>query len=160
MNISYISLGSNMGDRFEMLQQAVQLLNQHPQISVRKISSLYETDPVGYTEQKPFLNMVVCLQTELSALELLDACQEIEQKLHRKRIIRWGPRTIDLDILLYNDDAMETERLTIPHPRMYERDFVLIPLVEIDPSLKSGAKPPSQGVRHWKTYGSLEEFIQ
>lgn len=160
MNKSYLSLGSNMGDRFEMLKQAVQLLNQHPQVKVQSISSLYETDPVGFTDQDPFLNMVVQVQTELTALELLDVCQEIEQKLHRKRLVRWGPRTIDLDILLYNQDNMKTERLIIPHPRMHERNFVLIPLLEIAPSLKTFDKLPSQGVRLWKTYGSVEELIQ
>lgn len=160
MNSSYLSLGSNMGDRFEMLKQAVRMLNEHPQVEVRSISSLYETDPVGFTDQEPFLNMVIYIHTELSALELLAACQEIEQKLQRKRLIRWGPRTIDLDILLYNQDNMDTEKLTIPHPRMHERDFVLIPLSEIAPSLENLDKPPSQGVRLWKTYGSVEEFIQ
>ncbi|MCJ1908488.1 2-amino-4-hydroxy-6-hydroxymethyldihydropteridine diphosphokinase [Planococcus ruber] len=160
MNISYLSLGSNMGDRFDMLKQAVKLLDQHPQIWVKSISSLYETDPVGYTEQEPFLNMVVCLHTAMTAIDLLDVCQGIEQKLDRKRLIRWGPRTIDLDILLYNQETIETERLVVPHPRMYERDFVLIPLIEIAPSLKEEAKPLNQGVRLWKTYTSVEDFIE
>ena len=159
MNISYLSLGSNMGDRFDMLKQAVKLLDQHPRILVQSISSLYETDPVGYTDQEPFLNMVVCLRTDMTAIGLLDVCQEIEQRLDRKRLIRWGPRTIDLDILLYNQETIETERLVVPHPRMYERDFVLIPLVEIAAFLKDEVKPSAQGVRLWKTYTSLEDFI-
>lgn len=159
MNISYLSLGSNIGGRFDMLKQAVKLLYQHPRIMVQSISSLYETDPVGYTDQEPFLNMVVYLHTEMTAIELLDVCQEIEQKLNRRRLIRWGPRTIDLDILLYNQETIETERLVVPHPRMHERDFVLIPLVEIAPHLKDEVQP-SQGVRLWKTYTSLEDFIR
>ena len=160
MNESFLSLGSNLGDRLSMLKQAVRLLREHPQVEVCRISSLYETDPVGFTDQNPFLNMVVHLQTSLSALELLDICQEIEQKLARKRTVRWGPRTIDLDILLYNQDNMKTERLIVPHPRMQERAFVLIPLLELHPSMEGAEKPSSTGVRLWKKYSGVEEFIQ
>ena len=160
MNESFLSLGSNMGDRLSMLKQAVRLLQEHPQVEVCRISSLYETDPVGFTDQNPFLNMVVHLQTSLSALELLDVCQEIEQKLDRKRTVRWGPRTIDLDILLYNQDNMKTERLIVPHPRMQERAFVLIPLLELYPSMEGVEKPSSTGVRLWKTYSGVEAFVQ
>ncbi|RNF38355.1 2-amino-4-hydroxy-6-hydroxymethyldihydropteridine diphosphokinase [Planococcus salinus] len=160
MNESFLSLGSNMGDRLAMLKQAVKLLQQHPQVEVAAISSLYETDPVGFTEQAPFLNMVVHLQTSLSAVELLDVCQEIEQTLERKRTIRWGPRTIDLDILLYNQDNMKTKRLIVPHPRMKERAFVLIPLLELKSSIEGIKKPASSGVRLWRTYESIEEFIR
>lgn len=158
MNDSYLSLGSNMGDRLEMLKQAVLLLTEHPSIQIRKISSLYETDPVGFTEQDAFLNMVVYLQTDLSALELLDVCQDIENKLERKRDLRWGPRTIDIDILLYNQDYMSTDRLIIPHPRMYERAFVLVPLLEIDPA-QDFAEPQREGIELWKTYNSAESFL-
>ena len=160
MNDSFLSLGSNMGNRLDMLKQAVQLLMHHPSVRVVAISSLYETDPVGFTDQDPFLNMVVHLETELSALALLDVCQEIEQKLNRERLIRWGPRTIDLDILLYNQEDIKTERLVVPHPRMHERAFVLIPLLEINPSLTGFEESQPQGVRLWKTYNSVEEFIQ
>ena len=160
MNDSFLSLGSNMGNRLDMLKQAVQLLMHHPSVRVAAISSLYETDPVGVTDQDPFLNMVVRLDTELNALALLDACQEIERKLNRERLIRWGPRTIDLDILLYNQEDIKTERLVVPHPRMHERAFVLIPLLEIHPSLTGFEELQPQGVRLWKTYNSVEEFIQ
>lgn len=160
MNESYLSLGSNMGDRLQMLKQAVRLLSEHPQIEVAAISSLYETEPVGFTEQEPFLNMVVHIRTELPALELLNVCQEIEQELQRKRIVRWGPRTIDLDILLYNQDNMESERLIVPHPRMHERAFVLIPLLEVNPSLKKTTPPGAQGVQLWKSYNGVTEFLQ
>ena len=158
MNKSYLSLGSNMGDRVGMLRQAVRLLKEHPAIEVMNISSLYETAPVGFTEQDAFLNMVVQLQTDLTAYELLEICQNIEQTLDRKREIRWGPRTIDLDILLYNQDKFETENLVIPHPRMHERAFVLVPLLELDPELDF-IEPEREGIDIWKTYNSVESFL-
>ena len=160
MNLSYLSLGSNMGDRFEMLRQAVAQLAEQPAVTVTQISSLYETDPVGYTDQEPFLNMVVQLETELTAMALLDVCQMIEQNLNRKRLVRWGPRTIDLDILLYNQDRIETARLSVPHPRMNERAFVLIPLLEIDPGLEVAGTLETGGVRLWKSYNSFAAFLQ
>lgn len=160
MNESYLSLGSNMGDRLDMLKQAVRLLMEHPSVEVAAISSLYETDPVGFTDQEPFLNMVVHIRTDLPAFKLLDVCQQIEQKLQRKRLMRWGPRTIDLDILLYNQDNMKTERLVVPHPRMHERAFVLIPLLEVNPALEGMPDPPAQGVRLWKTYSGTDAFVQ
>lgn len=159
MNESYLSLGSNMGNRLDMLKTAVRLLMEHPSVEVTAISSLYETDPVGFTDQEPFLNMVVRLETPLPALELLDICQEIERKLNRERLVRWGPRTIDLDILIYNRDNVKSERLTVPHPRMHERAFVLIPLLEVNPALENMPKPPEQGVRLWKTYSGAEAFV-
>lgn len=158
MNKSYLSLGSNMGDRVGMLRQAVRLLKEHPAIEVMNISSLYETAPVGFTEQDAFLNMVVQLQTSLTAYELLEICQDIEQTLDRKREIRWGPRTIDLDILLYNQDEFETKNLVIPHPRMHERAFVLVPLLELDPE-QDFIEPQREGIEIWKTYNSVESFL-
>lgn len=158
MNKSYLSLGSNMGDRLEMLKQAVRLLVEQTGVDVLKISSLYETDPVGFTEQDTFLNMVVYLQTDLSALELLEVCQDIERKLDRKRKIRWGPRTIDLDILLYNHDYIKTERLIIPHPRMHERAFVLVPLLELD-ATQDFIEPQREGIEIWKTYNGINSFL-
>lgn len=158
MNKSYLSLGSNMGNRLEMLKQAVSLLKEHPSIDVMKISSLYETDPVGYTEQDAFLNIVVYLQTELSAHELLDVCQSIEIELNRKREIRWGPRTIDLDILLYNQDEVNSARLIIPHPRMHERAFVLVPLLELDPN-QNFTEPQREGISLYKSCNSVDSFL-
>lgn len=160
MNQSYLSLGSNMGDRFEMLRQAVSQLADHPAITVTRISSLYETDPVGFTDQEPFLNMVVQLETKLDAFGLLDVCQEVEQSLNRERLIRWGPRTIDLDILLYNQEDVETERLIVPHPRMYERAFVVVPLLEVSPNLEVPDVLEMSGVRLWKSYDSMKEFLR
>lgn len=135
MNEAYISIGSNIGDRHVYLEGATQALNERMDTSVVKLSSVYETAPVGYTDQADFLNIVIFIRTELSAADLLVACQEIEQALGRERTIRWGPRTVDLDILLYNEDQIETETLIVPHPRMAERAFVLIPLVEIAPEV-------------------------
>lgn len=134
MNEAFISIGSNIGERDAYLKQAVQSLNERVDTTVIKTSSIYETEPVGYTDQADFLNIVVAIRTTLSAQGLLMVCQEVEQVLGRERTIRWGPRTVDLDILLYNQDNIETENLVIPHPRMSERAFVLIPLLEIAPS--------------------------
>lgn len=135
MNIAYISIGSNIGDRLDHLVEAVRALHAHKRIEVTKVSSIYETAPVGYTDQADFLNLVVCIATSLDPYGLLATCQEIENGLGRIRDIRWGPRTADLDILLYNNDNIEAEKLIVPHPRMGERAFVLVPLLEIAPAL-------------------------
>ncbi|WP_374723869.1 2-amino-4-hydroxy-6-hydroxymethyldihydropteridine diphosphokinase [Calidifontibacillus erzurumensis] len=134
-NIAFIGLGTNEGNREKFLKEAIQMLAAHRCISIVDYSSIYETEPVGYTEQPLFLNMVVKIATSLTALELLDSIQKIENDLGRKRNIRWGPRTIDLDILLYNKENIKSERLIVPHPRMFERSFVVIPLLEIDKDL-------------------------
>lgn len=135
MNKAFISIGSNIGDRKRFLKEAIDTLNEHQHMEVRAVSSLYETAPVGYTDQSDFLNVAVAIETSLTAHELLAVCQSIEQTLGRERTIRWGPRTVDLDILLFNDDDINTENLIVPHPRMHERGFVLIPLLEIDSDL-------------------------
>ncbi|MEN1966437.1 2-amino-4-hydroxy-6-hydroxymethyldihydropteridine diphosphokinase [Lentibacillus sp. N15] len=135
MTKAYIALGSNIEPRDHYLTEAITLLKKEELVTVKRQSSVYETKPVGYTEQADFLNMVIQADTTLSATALLDVCQSIEQKLGRKREIRFGPRTVDLDILLYDDEQIESERLIIPHPRMHERAFVLIPLAEIAPDL-------------------------
>ncbi|WP_203364404.1 2-amino-4-hydroxy-6-hydroxymethyldihydropteridine diphosphokinase [Bacillus sp. REN10] len=134
-NKAYLSLGTNVGDRMANLQAALTMLHEEKEIEIERLSSIYETDPVGYTEQMSFLNMAVQIATSLSAEELLDKCLSIESQLGRVREIRWGPRTIDLDILLYNQDNIKSEKLIVPHPRMHERAFVLIPLFEIDSTI-------------------------
>nr|WP_272944769.1 2-amino-4-hydroxy-6-hydroxymethyldihydropteridine diphosphokinase [Gorillibacterium massiliense] len=126
-----ISLGSNLGDRMDYLERAIRLLDQHPNVSVLRRSAVYETDPVGYTDQGPFLNMAVAVKTDLTAEELLAFMLETEQVLGRVREIRFGPRTLDLDLILYGKEIKGTPQLTVPHPRMGERAFVLIPLAEI-----------------------------
>ena len=131
MNKVYLSLGTNIGDREQNLKQAVEMLHSKDDIEVKAVSSIYETDPVGFLDQPSFLNIAVYIETNLSSQETLKICQSIENELGRVREIRWGPRIIDLDILLYNNDNIEVENLVVPHPRMYERAFVLVPLLEI-----------------------------
>ncbi|MGM0899349.1 MAG: 2-amino-4-hydroxy-6-hydroxymethyldihydropteridine diphosphokinase [Bacillota bacterium] len=160
MNVAYLSLGSNLGDRKFQLQEAVRRLQEHRGISNVQISSIYETAPVGFTEQSAFLNLAVSLETTLSAPDLLDACQEIEHALYRERVIRWGPRTVDLDILLYNHDNMKTEKLIIPHPRMQERAFVLVPLRDLLPSVLLPENVETQKVSLWRTYSDTSEFLR
>ncbi|WP_020620872.1 2-amino-4-hydroxy-6-hydroxymethyldihydropteridine diphosphokinase [Paenibacillus daejeonensis] len=129
--VAYIALGSNLGDRERLLRQALGALDAHEQIAVLKPSAIYETEPVGYTDQPAFLNMAAMLETTLSPTELLQVMLEIERQLGRVREERWGPRTIDLDLLHYEGTAMHTELLILPHPRMMERAFVLVPLSEV-----------------------------
>lgn len=159
MNRAYLSLGSNMGDRMDLLQKAVRLLHEHEAVGVEAVSSIYETDPVGLIDQPAFLNIVVEITTSLTPEGLLQICREIEESLDRVRVIRWGPRTIDLDILLYNHDNIETETLTVPHPRMQERAFVLVPLAEIAPDIATGTVPGTDGVRLWKKVDSVKGFF-
>jgi 2-amino-4-hydroxy-6-hydroxymethyldihydropteridine diphosphokinase len=132
---AYIGLGTNLGDRLGLLREAIQRLDQTEGIRVIRLSSVFETDPVGLTDQPDFLNMVAEIETSLPPRTLLDSLLSVEQSLHRVRRIRWGPRTIDLDILLYGDQQMKEEDLDIPHPRMCERAFVLIPLQELAPDV-------------------------
>lgn len=127
----YLGLGSNLGERERNLRQAVQMLDEHPDIKVCGTSSIYETAPVGVTDQPQFLNAVVAVESKLSASELLTECLRIEYLLGRVRTARWGPRTIDIDILLYNDLTIENNTLTIPHPYMHVRPFVLAPLSDL-----------------------------
>jgi 2-amino-4-hydroxy-6-hydroxymethyldihydropteridine diphosphokinase len=168
-NEAYISLGANMENRVQTLLEAIKLLNEHEKIRLVNHSSIYETDPVGYTDQDLFLNMVIQVLTDLNAEELLEVCLEIELQLGRKRLVRWGPRTIDLDILLYNQENIETEKLFIPHPRMLERGFVLIPLLEMnqDIQIPNLDKPvqfyldhihDKEGVRIWKRKNGEDVF--
>lgn len=131
----YLGLGSNMGDRQKELEFALDSLRNHPTITLAKVAPVIETDPVGYLEQDRFLNTVAEIETELDPYALLDALQQIEQEAGRVRTVRWGPRTLDIDILLYDDLVLDDPDLTIPHPRMQEREFVLSPLAEIAPNL-------------------------
>jgi 2-amino-4-hydroxy-6-hydroxymethyldihydropteridine diphosphokinase len=131
--IAYIGIGSNVGDREANCRKAIELLAEAGRVI--SVSSLYYTEPVGYKEQEDFINAVVSLETDLSARELLDACHAVEDRLGRKRTLRWGPRTIDLDILLYGDLMMSQPDLVIPHPLMATRKFVLAPLAEIAPEV-------------------------
>lgn len=132
---AYLSLGSNMGDRIGHLITAVELLERQSGINILNKSSLYTTAPVGYLEQDDFINAVLEIETTLAPKGLLETCQRIEQALKRERIIHWGPRTIDVDILWFEAFSSQTEMLQVPHPRMHERAFVMVPLSEINPEL-------------------------
>lgn len=133
---AYLGLGSNLGDKEAYLNQAVKALDETHGCQVEKVSSYLVTEPYGGVEQDDFLNACLCLKTYLSPEELLRRLHEIEQDAHRERIIRWGPRTLDLDILLYDDLILETEDLILPHMDMENREFVLKPLSEIAPNLR------------------------
>ncbi len=136
MNIAYIGLGSNIEPREQYLMDAIRKLDVNDHITVEKKSSIYETAPVGFTEQDSFLNMVIEVKTTLENLDLLEECQKVEQLLGRKRTFKNGPRTIDLDILFYNSEYRYLETLKVPHPRLHERAFVLVPLCEIAPDFQ------------------------
>ncbi|MCM3768442.1 2-amino-4-hydroxy-6-hydroxymethyldihydropteridine diphosphokinase [Neobacillus niacini] len=168
-NTALIAIGSNIGNRYDNMMNAIKILTGTPNIRLVKCSSIYETDPVGYEEQDLFLNMVIEVNTALNAMELLDRCLETELDLGRKREIRWGPRTIDLDILTFNQENIETEKLIVPHPRMLERAFVMIPLHEIKSDLRISAMekpldalinelPDKEGVRIWKRRNGEDVF--
>jgi len=131
----YIALGTNVGEREANLIQALRLLPESG-VHIRRVSSIYETEPVDYLDQEWFLNMVLEAQTELDALDLLSALRVIEARMGSKKAFAKGPRKIDLDILLYGSEAIDTPELQVPHPRMLERKFVLIPLAEIAPGLR------------------------
>lgn len=131
----FISLGSNIGDRRKNIEQAINLLEGMPDITIEKRSSLYLTEPIGYVGQDFFLNSVIEVETGLSPDDLLHRCQVVEDQMGRVRTMLWGPRVIDLDLLLYNGEIVEDDELIIPHPLMHNRRFVLIPLVEIAPDV-------------------------
>ena len=131
MSIAYIGLGSNLNDRMANLNKAIELIEQDSRISVLKRSSVYQTEPVGIKDQPLFLNMVLEVETEFSPFDLLHFLQEIERKMGRKKGKRWGPRNIDLDLLLYDEQIINNAELTLPHAQMHLRKFVLTPLAEI-----------------------------
>ncbi|HEY5649285.1 MAG TPA: 2-amino-4-hydroxy-6-hydroxymethyldihydropteridine diphosphokinase [Nitrospiria bacterium] len=141
----YIGVGSNMGNRRGFCEEAVRKLGEFPGSDVETVSSVYETAPMERSDQDWFINCVVKLRTTLSPQELLKACQGVEQFLGRKRTLRFGPRTIDLDVLFYGDRVIHEASLTIPHPRLHERRFVLEPLAEIAPDFKHPLLKKSPG---------------
>ncbi|OPZ62945.1 MAG: 2-amino-4-hydroxy-6-hydroxymethyldihydropteridine pyrophosphokinase [Firmicutes bacterium ADurb.Bin506] len=145
----YFSLGSNLGDRADNLQRACGAMSESGILSHLRASPVYETDPWGPVPQGPFLNCVVSARTCSSPVEVLQMVRRIETELGRTRQVRWGPRTIDIDILLFGDETVDLAELQIPHPRMWERAFILIPLAELVPDMKV----PGVGV-------TLREFAQ
>jgi 2-amino-4-hydroxy-6-hydroxymethyldihydropteridine diphosphokinase len=136
MTTAYIGIGSNVGERELFCRDAVEALGEASGIVVQKVSSLYETEPVGGPPQRSFVNLAVRIDTELSPQRLLETCKGIEERMGREPSdIHWGPRVVDLDVLLFGDEKVNEPGLEIPHPRMKERRFVLVPLLEIDPDV-------------------------
>jgi len=147
MTRAYLALGSNLGDRLAHLQGAVDALDAADAVAVVGVSQVYETDPVGGPVQDDYLNAVVAVDTTLDPYALLDLAQALERDARRVRAERWGPRTLDVDILLYGDAARDDDRLTIPHPRMWSRGFVLAPLHDVAPELVTVPAGGWSGVR-------------
>ncbi len=160
----YLGLGANVGRRAESIAAALELLDEVEGLSLRDTSSVYETLPVGVTDQPIFLNMVAHFSCAISPAELLEAIGRVEEQMGRVRAVRWGPRTIDIDVLLLGDLQIDEPSLTIPHPEMTSRQFVLVPLAEIAPDvvLPGGltaaemADPTDEGVR---SIGSLGDVL-
>lgn len=141
-HVAYIALGSNLGDRESYLRDAVRLLQDHPLIHVLAVSHFYETEPLTLKNEKQnwFLNCAAKIKTSLNPIRLFQSCQEIEHLLGRIRSEKWGPRTLDLDLLFFDDEILKTKTLCLPHPELQNRRFVLEPLAEIAPTLKHPVK--------------------
>jgi 2-amino-4-hydroxy-6-hydroxymethyldihydropteridine diphosphokinase len=137
VRIAYLSLGSNVGDRHAHLAGAIDTLARDDEY---RLSSVYETEPVGGVDQENFWNLVMELSTRESARELLERARRAEEDAQRRRDVHWGPRTLDVDVLLVGGESLNLPELTVPHPRMYERSFVLVPLAELAPNLVSDAQ--------------------
>jgi len=142
----YIGLGSNLKEPKEQIENALRALNEAKEINLISVSSFYRSKPLLDLPGPNYLNVVCKIETDLSAFDLLNFCQEIEENQHRVREVKWGSRTIDLDMLLYGDQILATDRLTIPHPEMINRAFVLLPLFEIEPGLKIPLLGPLKGL--------------
>lgn len=126
-----LSIGANLGNRMKTIESAINLLSEHPEVKIIKISKVYETEPVGYKDQPWFLNAVVSAETSLEMNRLIQLCKTIEYYLGRKIRKRWTEREIDIDLLFYGEQVKQSEMLQVPHPRMQERKFVLVPAAEI-----------------------------
>jgi 2-amino-4-hydroxy-6-hydroxymethyldihydropteridine diphosphokinase len=144
---AYLGIGSNVGDRARHLQSAVAGLDRIDGVAVVAASPVYETDPVGGPEQPEYLNAVVAVDTDRTPRELLEIAQRLEDEAGRVRGERWGPRTLDVDILLVGDEEVDDPDLVVPHPRLYERAFVMVPLADLDPMLAPWVPPGETGVR-------------
>ena len=136
MTLAYVGIGANLGPREETLRRAVELLGRADGVEVVAVSELRETDPVGVVDQPPFLNGAVAIETTLSPRALLDVLLEIERSLGRVRGERWGPRVVDLDLLVYGNEVVDEPGLRVPHPRLHERRFALEPLADLNPELE------------------------
>lgn len=159
-NIAFIGIGSNVGDKISNCKRAIAEITQHEGNRLIAQSSLYKTEPIGYTQQDWFINCVIEIETNLTAYELLHVLEGIELSMGRKRSFKWGPRIIDLDILFFNQETIQCEELMVPHPELEKRAFVLVPLCEIagdyiHPILK---KPISQLVAQLKGEQGIEKL--
>jgi 2-amino-4-hydroxy-6-hydroxymethyldihydropteridine diphosphokinase len=152
-NRAWLGLGGNLGDPQKAMASALQAIAADPRNDVVAVSSVYRTPPWGKTDQPDVLNAVASVETGLSPRELLDLCLNAEKGLKRVRAERWGPRTIDIDLLLFDDRTIGEPGLVVPHPRMTQRAFVLLPLAEIAPELKIGAKTVAQFLATLDTKG-------
>ena len=135
MTLAVLSLGSNLGDSQKILKDAISDIKSVKEISSFKLSPFYRTKPVGFKDQDDFINLACSFETTLKPLDLLHKMQDLEQKYKRVRLFKNGPRTLDIDLITYGDTVLNTSELTIPHPRMHERAFVLAPLKDIEPDL-------------------------
>ncbi|MBQ8210800.1 MAG: 2-amino-4-hydroxy-6-hydroxymethyldihydropteridine diphosphokinase [Clostridia bacterium] len=135
MNLVYISIGTNIGDKLKNINDAIDAINHLPSTNVIRVSSVYETAPWGYLEQDNFYNICAAVETDFSPNAFLGACLGIEAAFGRERPFKYSPRIIDIDVLLYNDLKINTSELTVPHPRMSERAFVLVPLKDVLPDM-------------------------
>ncbi len=147
MTRAYLGIGSNLGERLAYLQLAVDELAAADGVTVVGVSPVYETAPVGGPEQPDYLNAVVAVDTTLTAHELLDVAHAVETEAERVRTVRWGPRTLDVDVLLVGDEQIDDPDLVVPHPRMVERAFVVVPLADLDPTWRSRIPADSDAVR-------------
>ena len=147
----FLGLGSNLGDREANIREALERLARHPDVRLKRVSSLYEAAPVGFADQPDFVNAVALIETELEPADLLHVAVSIEDDMGRVRNRHWGPRVIDIDLLLYNNVEIAAPELAIPHPRMMERAFVMAPLAEIAPDLElPGGRKPGEVLKDLK----------
>ncbi len=160
--LAYLGLGSNVGNRAALIRRAIEMIEQEPEVRVGTVSDFFETRSLGGPPQRNFLNAVIAIETTLSPGALLDRLQEVEALLGRRRLVRWGPRTVDIDILLYGERVVETPRLVVPHPRLGERGFVLEPLSEIAPDLAHPLTGQTIGEMYQEARdaGRLEESLR
>jgi 2-amino-4-hydroxy-6-hydroxymethyldihydropteridine diphosphokinase len=150
MTRAFLALGSNLGDRRAELRRAVASL---PDLVA--VSALYETEPVGGPAQSDFLNLVVQLETDATPRELLVRCQRLEAAAGRRRATRWGPRILDVDVLLVGDEVVDDDDLVVPHPRMHERNFVMVPLLSLDPAITVDGYDPDTAIGAVRPIGPL-----
>ena len=148
---AYIGLGGNIGDVYSNMHRALSILDAHDEISVTKISGVYKTPPWGIEDQDWFLNACAQVETALTGQELLNECLGAEKALKRVREVRWGPRTIDLDVLIYGEITIDEPDLQVPHPRMHERAFVILPMADIAPELELRGKAINKWMSILKT---------